>query len=62
MEVDELGAVQFTRIEDVHDEEGDGYRLHIQVLRVEQMDVPPLLVLQFLEQHNTYRQDCRERP
>lgn len=62
MEVDELGAVQLTCVEDIHDEEGDGHGLHIQVLRMEQMDIPPLLVLQLLEQHNTYRQDCRERP
>ena len=55
LEVDELGAVQFARVKDVHDEEGDGYRLYIQVLRVKQMDIPPLLVLQLLEQHDSNR-------
>ena len=49
LEVDELGAIQLTRVEDIHDEEGDGYRLHIQVLRVDQMDIPPLLVFQLLD-------------
>ena len=53
LEVDELSPFQFTHIKNEYDEKSNTYCLHHPVVRVQQMNVPSFLILQFLQEHDT---------